>query len=1001
MERYDSYLSKFAAISKQKDPSSYTELAHSLYESKKTYHSTCFEFIYKTSTLKAMVDPIISLHLLPSFNELYDLYSENSQIMDGLIKAAKSFHNTWMDRQSEYTSDALLCTFNQWKDDFLPTIKAEHYDPLIRESSTIMLKDTTLSEKEGYLYRKIDQKWTRRYFLLRENHFMQVGPSRSGSSVQEQLSFPVSLCSMRKNNSEDRRFCFDVVSPSDVLTLQAESERELRSWLEALENSQNIASKKKDSGELVAIPSEVSIVDNSEMQLNINFEETRSIRSPEEREEEIAYTDTSLSKKNHELHSLLKSVPLTDYVIEVFSVGLQNDMLIQGRIFLTQNRLCFYSNILGFVNIVVIHMKDIVNLTKKPGTLQTSMVINTSSKSYVFKTYTKQDRCFHVLSMVWKNAISEEPVSTQQLIDSCGFNNKDTSKIIMKNSEEKESEKSKVESCGDLFKDDYKLPESIPLPKSEILCGCKDHLEKVEIDINVPVTAKELYEHMFGAFSQNLWDVLDRENGVLNRKESSWSSELLPSRQFEFSVPANNPMLKTKEVDVKQTDSFLRKDDYLCYVLESKSCTPNVPFGDCFVTCSRYCISWVDESSSRLVISIGVTFLKSTMMKSMIKAAAMKNLSDAAISLSNHIHQKFRKENLDSTSEYSLPTELTAPLEEVLCGCVEHLEKIDVEATIPAPAKHVYELLFGTNSKEFWAELDKKKGIYGRIETPWQDGSKTVNYQLPMNNPMLKAKAIDVNITLKASSIDEYFKYVIDLTAATPQVPYGDCFTNETRYCITWINSNASKLIISNGTTFVKSTMMKSMIKSSCVKASADAAAELFQLLSEKISRKKGATTASIHSTKSEVTAKDGGALHRQNSLGIVKILLSFVLGMGIMHILHRIGNPPTEWNGASSLLHFSKSHRLTSYLNTKFNDNRLSMNQHIGSTADLELETKYEVLQSIKSDLELKKRYVDEMEKHLLWSMYFAWNQREIDTCLMNSTKQCDWSIPEIDVVP
>jgi hypothetical protein len=66
----------------------------------------------------------------------------------------------------------------------------------------------------------------------------------------------------------------------------------------------------------------------------------------------VAYPDALLEEKNKELHRHLKSVPATDYVIEFFPASLQKDILLQGKCYITQNRLCFYSNILGFINIV-------------------------------------------------------------------------------------------------------------------------------------------------------------------------------------------------------------------------------------------------------------------------------------------------------------------------------------------------------------------------------------------------------------------------------------------------------------------------------------------------------------------------------------------------------------------------------------------------------------------------------------------------------------------------
>lgn len=61
--------------------------------------------------------------------------------------------------------------------------------------------------------------------------------------------------------------------------------------------------------------------------------------------------------------------------------------------------------------------------------------------------------------------------------------------------------------------------------------------------------------------------------------------------------------------------------------------TPNITYGDAFACQTKYCITWVTKDSCRLVISTGVKFFKSPMVKSIIKSQSMKSLSDGAMDL--------------------------------------------------------------------------------------------------------------------------------------------------------------------------------------------------------------------------------------------------------------------------------------------------------------------------------------------------------------------------------
>lgn len=56
-------------------------------------------------------------------------------------------------------------------------------------------------------------------------------------------------------------------------------------------------------------------------------------------------------------------------------------------------------------------------------------------------------------------------------------------------------------------------------------------------------------------------------------------------------------------------------------------------YGDAFQCQTKYCITWVSKDSCRLVVSTGVKFFKSPMVKSIIKAQSMKGLSEGAADL--------------------------------------------------------------------------------------------------------------------------------------------------------------------------------------------------------------------------------------------------------------------------------------------------------------------------------------------------------------------------------
>lgn len=67
---------------------------------------------------------------------------------------------------------------------------------------------------------------------------------------------------------------------------------------------------------------------------------------------------------------------------------------------------------------------------------------------------------------------------------------------------------------------------------------------------------------------------------------------------------------------------------FRCYVIDCKTNTPNIPYADSFYTQTRYCITWAGPEQTRISICLGITWLKSPFVKSIIKSAAYKAFDD-------------------------------------------------------------------------------------------------------------------------------------------------------------------------------------------------------------------------------------------------------------------------------------------------------------------------------------------------------------------------------------
>lgn len=71
------------------------------------------------------------------------------------------------------------------------------------------------------------------------------------------------------------------------------------------------------------------------------------------------------AKRNRELHRLFPSLPDSETHIDDYSCALQKEILIHGRLYLTERHLCFSANIFGYVTELVLNVEDVVGVEKK------------------------------------------------------------------------------------------------------------------------------------------------------------------------------------------------------------------------------------------------------------------------------------------------------------------------------------------------------------------------------------------------------------------------------------------------------------------------------------------------------------------------------------------------------------------------------------------------------------------------------------------------------------
>ncbi|CAL5203287.1 unnamed protein product [Lathyrus oleraceus] len=178
------------------------------------------------------------------------------------------------------------------------------------------------------------------------------------------------------------------------------------------------------------------------------------------------------------------------------------------------------------------------------------------------------------------------------------------------------------------------------------------------VDKIYAVSPYNLNVFLFAPNSQFRKDLAELQE-TTNLQEGAWSwkgEDMSCLTRVVTYTKAASKLVKAVNATEDQTYIRVAKDEFDVLV---SVCTPEVPYGNTFQVELLYKImpgnASSGEESSHLVISWGIIFLQSTMMKGMIESGAKQGLKESFDQFSNLLAQSFKvldKENLTNKEQF-------------------------------------------------------------------------------------------------------------------------------------------------------------------------------------------------------------------------------------------------------------------------------------------------------------------------------------------------------------
>ncbi|KAF9919022.1 hypothetical protein BX616_002991, partial [Lobosporangium transversale] len=181
--------------------------------------------------------------------------------------------------------------------------------------------------------------------------------------------------------------------------------------------------------------------------------------------------------------------------------------------------------------------------------------------------------------------------------------------------------------------------DSFEVPQGPTPCDCERHYKHAILSTIVPMTLEQCFDLLFSGDGAEFGNKLICEarrsvDGSSKVKFTPWSldSELLTgskskwegrTRQLEYSVSFNIPMLTKASICCLETQKVLRHDNRVIRVC-TESKTPSIPFGDQFTIATQICLTWESLGNTRIKCFTQVAFKKSILLGGMIETSYLE-----------------------------------------------------------------------------------------------------------------------------------------------------------------------------------------------------------------------------------------------------------------------------------------------------------------------------------------------------------------------------------------
>lgn len=136
--------------------------------------------------------------------------------------------------------------------------------------------------------------------------------------------------------------------------------------------------------------------------------------------------------RNRAFHQQFRSVPEDDFLIEDYSCALQKEILLAGRIYISEGHICFSSNILGWVTTLIISFEEVVSIEKENTAIviPNAIAVQTLHARHIFRSLLSREATYDLMIGIWRvshpDSFQKSMNGKQQIADEANAQNAGT-----------------------------------------------------------------------------------------------------------------------------------------------------------------------------------------------------------------------------------------------------------------------------------------------------------------------------------------------------------------------------------------------------------------------------------------------------------------------------------------------------------------------------------------------------------------------------------------------